>query len=196
MNNTRYSLLLSAGGIAGFVAAIVLLLNAAKRASFIPTTAFTQLVAPVAQLAAIVLFIAIVALAGASGWRLIAGLAGIVSLASLVGVEFVINLVFAEIAPQAIGALRAGPLGIALTVASMGFLITTIAVAAAWFQTLPKWALLTYAVGSVVVALRAFVPEIVLDTALVAMAVGVVGISTHLLRVKSPAMPEGALTAQ
>lgn len=43
--------------VAGFLSATILVLNAAKRSGIIPTTPFTQLAAPVAQLAAIGLVI-------------------------------------------------------------------------------------------------------------------------------------------
>ena len=43
------------GAVAGLGSAVVLLINAAKRAEIIPTTAFTQLVAPLAQIMALAL---------------------------------------------------------------------------------------------------------------------------------------------
>jgi len=44
---------------AGFVSAAILLINAAKRAGIIPTSPFTQLAAPLAQVTAIALVIGI-----------------------------------------------------------------------------------------------------------------------------------------
>lgn len=49
------------------------------------------------------------------------------SLAALTGVEFVINLVLADLPRHTVDALRAGTLGIALTVASASFLLGTVA---------------------------------------------------------------------
>ena len=100
---------------AGGGSAVVLLINAAKRAEVIPTSAFTQLVAPLAQIFALVLITGLYVAFGRRSGRL--GLAAYLlnafALAALVGVEFVINLVFAELPTETIDSLRAGPLGVA-----------------------------------------------------------------------------------
>lgn len=164
------------GAVAGCGSAVILLINAAKRAEVIPTSAFTQLVAPLAQILALAL---VTALYFAFGRRtgtfgLIAFLMNAFSLAALVGVEFVINLVFADLPDPTIEMLRAGPLGTALTVASITFLLGTLAYAAAMIRSreVPSAPMVMYAVGAVPVALRAFVPEAALDLGLVTMAVG------------------------
>jgi hypothetical protein len=155
----------------------VLLINAAKRAEVIPTSALTQLVAPLAQILALALVTGLYLAFGRRAGRfgLVAYLINAFALAALVGVEFVINLVFAELPPDTIEALRAGPLGVALTVASVVFLLGTLAFAVAMIRTreLPTAPLAVYAIGAVPVALRAFVPEAVLDLGLLALAVGV-----------------------
>src|SRR4051794_31394184 len=71
--------------------------------------------------------------------------------------------------------LRAGPLGIALTVSSLLFLTGSLAFVAAMGRTgeLSKGPLALYAIGSVPVALRAAVPEAALDLGLVSLAAGV-----------------------
>ena len=84
---------------AGCGSAVVLLINAAKRAEVIPTSAFTQLIAPVAQILALAL---VTALYFAFGRRtgifgLVAFLLNAFALSALVGVEFVINLVFRDL---------------------------------------------------------------------------------------------------
>ncbi len=96
------------------------------------------------------------------------------SLALLVGVEFVINLVFADLPDHTIEMLRAGTLGVALTMASITFLLGTVAYAAAMIRSreVPVAPLVMYAVGAVPIALRAFVPEAALDLGLVTMAAG------------------------
>ena len=111
--------------IAGGGSALVLLVNAAKRAEVIPISALTQLVAPLAQILALVLITGLYVAFGRRAGRfgLVAYLLNAFALAALVGVEFVINLVFAELPPDTIEALRAGPLGVALTVASVLFLL-------------------------------------------------------------------------
>ncbi len=163
--------------VAGALSAVVLLVNAAKRADLIPTTAVTQLVAPFAQILALALVSALYFGFGrrAGTFGLVAYLLNGFALTALVGVEFVVNLVFAEVPAQTIAALREGPLGLALTVGSILFLLGTLTFVAALLTSreVPVAPLVLYAVGAVPVALRAFVPELVLDLALVVLAVGV-----------------------
>jgi hypothetical protein len=162
---------------AGCGSAAVLLINAAKRAEVIPTSAFTQLIAPVAQILALAL---VTALYFAFGRRtgifgLVAYLLNAFALSALVGVEFVINLVFRDLPAETVAALRAGSLGIALTAASILFLLGTLAFVTAMLRTreVPAAPLVLYAIGAVPIALRAFVPEAVLDLGLAVLAVGV-----------------------
>jgi hypothetical protein len=164
------------GGVAGCGTAVILLINAAKRAEVIPTSAVTQLVAPLAQILALAfittLYLAFGRRAGTFG--LVAFLLNAFALAALVGVEFVINLVFAELPDHTIEALRDGPLGVALTVASITFLLGTLTFVATMIRTrqVPVAPLVLYAVGAVPVSFRAFVPEAALDLGLVTMAAG------------------------
>ena len=162
---------------AGCGSAVVLLINAAKRAEIIPTSVFTQLVAPLAQILALALvaglYLAVGRRTGTFG--LVAFLVNALALSALVGVEFVINLVFSDLPAETIEALRDGSLGIALTAASILFLLGTLAFVTAMLRTreLPTAPLVLYAVGVVPIALRAFVPEAILDLGLVTLAVGV-----------------------
>jgi hypothetical protein len=104
------------------------------------------------------------------------------ALAALVGVEFVINLVFRDLPADTVAALRAGSLGIALTAASILFLLGTLAFVTAMLRTreVPAVPLVLYAVGAVPVALRAFVPEAVLDLGLVVLALGIAWLAIWL----------------
>ena len=170
---------------AGCGSAAVLLINAAKRAEVIPTSAFTQLVAPLAQILALAL---VTALYFAFGRRtgtfgLVAFLLNAFALSSLVGVEFVINLVFKDLPAATVQSLRAGSLGIALTAASVLFLLGTLAFVAAMLRgrEIPAVPLVLYAVGAIPVALRAFVPEAALDLGLVVLAAGIAWLSIWLL---------------
>ena len=97
------------------------------------------------------------------------------ALASLVGVEFVLNLVFKELPGATVQDLRAGPLGVALSVASLLFLIGTLSFVAAMLRSreIPTTPLVLYAIGAVPVALRALVPETVLDLGLAVLAIGI-----------------------
>ena len=166
---------------AGAGSALILLINAAKRAEVISTTAFTQLVAPLAQILALVLVVGLYMAFGRRAGRLglVAFLVNAFALVALVGVEFVINLVFAELPTSTIDALREGPLGIALTVASVLFLLGTLAFVATMIRSreVPTAPLVMYAVGAVPVSFRAFVPEAVLDLGLLTLAVGIAWLS-------------------
>jgi hypothetical protein len=165
-----------AAAVAGGGSAVILLINAAKRAEIIPTTAITQLVAPLAQILALALITGLYLAFGRRTGRFGLGayLLNAFALITLVGVEFVINLVFAELPTSTIDTLRAGPLGIALTVASLTFLTGTITFAIAMIRKsdVPTMPLAIYALGAVPVSFRAFVPEAVLDLGLLALAVG------------------------
>jgi hypothetical protein len=175
-----------AAAAAGAGSADVLLINAAKRVEVIPTSAFTQLVAPLAQILALALITGLYIAFGRRAGRfgLVAYLLNAFALAALVGVEFVINLVFAELPPDTIELLREGPLGVALTITSVLFLLGTLAFVVAMLRTgeLPSGPLALYAIGAVPVSLRAFVPEAVLDVGLVTMAVGIAWLSAWFFK--------------
>jgi hypothetical protein len=170
---------------AGVGSATVLLINAAKRAELIPTSAFTQLAAPFAQILALALVTGLYfAFGRRSGtFGLVAYLTNAFALAALVGVEFVINLVFAELPDATRDDLLEGPLGAAFIVVSVLFLLGTLTFVATMFRTgeVPRVPLALYAYGAVPVSLRAFVPEAALDLGLATMAVGIGWIAIWLL---------------
>ncbi|GAA2914453.1 hypothetical protein Acy02nite_32990 [Actinoplanes cyaneus] len=172
-------------GVAGLLGATVLVVNAAKRAHLIPTSALTQLLAPMAEVFALALITALYLLCeGRIGWiGRVTFAVNYVALALLVGVEFAINLVFSRLSTDQVADLRAGPLGAALTVASVLFLLGSVGFAVTLAATAipPRGGLALYALGSVPVALRAFVPEVVLDVSLVVLALGVVWLSLWLV---------------
>lgn len=162
---------------AGMGSAVILLVNAAKRGSLIPASDLTQLLAPFAEVFAlgfvIGLFMAFGRRAGLFG--LVAFVMNFVALASLEGVEVVINLIFAKLPLETITELRAGPLGLMLTVASMLFLVGSLAFVASMFagKGVPRIPLILYAVGVVPIAFRAFVPELALDLGLVSLGAAI-----------------------
>jgi hypothetical protein len=172
-------------GVAGLLGATVLVVNAAKRAHLIPASASTQLLAPMAEVFALALITALYLLCeGRIGWiGRVTFAVNYVALALLVGVEFVINLVFSRLSTDQIADLRAGPLGAALTVASVLFLLGSVGFAVTLASTAipPRGGLALYALGSVPVALRAFVPEVVLDASLIVLALGVAWLSLWLV---------------
>ncbi|GAA1789276.1 hypothetical protein GCM10009712_40780 [Pseudarthrobacter sulfonivorans] len=171
--------------IAGFLSAAILLVNAAKRAGIIPTSPFTQLAAPIAQLAAIGLVIGIYVLVSRQAGALAAAGAviSVVALAGLVGVEFVLNLVFPYVEPGVIAALRAGPLGIALTAVSLLFLLGTVVFMLALWRSssVPKALVVLYTASVIPIALRTVFPETVLQLGLVGLAVAITWLAIWML---------------
>lgn len=89
----------------------------------------------------------------------------VISLAGRVGVELVLNLVFPYVDPGVIMALRAGPLGNALTAVSVLFLLGTVVFMVALRRTsgVPKGAVLRYTASAIPIALRTIFPETVLQ---------------------------------
>jgi hypothetical protein len=170
--------------IAGVGSALILLVNAAKRSSLIPTTDLTQLLAPFAEVLALGLvtglFLAFGRRAGLFGT--VAFVINFIALASLVGVEVVINLVFSNLPVTTITELRAGPLGIFLTVSSLLFLLGTLAfvVSLAIGRDVPRIPLALYFIGALPIAFRAFVPELALDLGLVILAAAIVWLAAWL----------------
>jgi hypothetical protein len=171
---------------AGFISAAILLVNAAKRAGIIPTSPFTQLAAPIAQIAAIGLVIGMYLLVSGKAGTLAASGAviSVTSLAGLVGVEFVLNLVFPYIGHDVVAVLRSGPLGIALIVVSMLFLLGTVIFMLALWRTssVPKGAIILYTASSLPVALRTVFPETVLQLGLIGLGVAAAFLATWMLR--------------
>jgi hypothetical protein len=163
--------------VAGVGSALILLLNAAKRSSLIPTTDLTQLLAPFAEILALGLITGLFLAFGRRAGRLgtVAFIVNFVALASLIGVEVVINLVFSKLSVTAITELRTGPLGIFLTVSSLLFLVGTFAfvVSLAVGRDVPRIPLALYFIGAMPIALRAFVPEPALDLGLVILAAAI-----------------------
>lgn len=180
------AVLIKVSALAGFLSAAILVVNAIKRAGVIPTSPFTQLAAPVAQMTAIGLVIGIYLVTsrktgalGASGAALT-----VISLAGLVGVEFVLNLVFPYVDPGVIMALRAGPLGIALTAVSVLFLLGTVVFMVALWRdsSVPKGAVLLYTASAIPIALRTVFPETVLQLGLVGLAAAIIWFASWMLR--------------
>jgi hypothetical protein len=172
--------------IAIFAAAVVLVVNALKRAGFVALSPVTQLAAPLAQLVAIGLVVGIFAATPAVRGRLgsIGAVLCAASLVVLVGVEFVINLVFPRIPPETINQLRSGPLGIAFTVSSISFLLGTLVFFTALWRVAgsPRFAILLAVASSVPIALSAAFPEVVLQSGLGGLVGAAVMLAFWLIR--------------
>ena len=198
MSHTVPATLYRVAAAAGGGSAVVLLINAAKRAEVIPTSAFTQLIAPLAEILALALVTALYLAFGrrTGTFGLVAFLLNAFALSALVGVEFVINLVFSDLPDNTVEALLNGSLGIALTSASILFLLGTLAFVTALLRTreLPTAPLVLYAVGAVPISLRAFVPEAVLDLGLVILAVGIAWLAIWLFDRSSRIAPTWKMT--
>ncbi len=175
--------------VTGLAAAAILFVNAAKRAGLIEISAATQLVAPLAQALAIILVVGLAALAmrQPSKYSSVALGLNVLGLAAATGVEWVINLVFVGLDPAQIAALRAGPLGTAFVAASMIFLLGSILYCSALLRDgkAPRIPVVAYAIATIPIALRNFVPELVLDLALVLLGASVIWLALWMLRSKS-----------
>lgn len=171
--------------VAGLVAAVVLFVNAAKRAGLIPISSATQLVAPLAQALAIILVVglAAVAMRQSSRYSSVALALNILGLAAVTGAEWVINLVFVGLEPVQIAALRAGPLGTAFLAASITFLLGSILYCIALLRDgkAPRIPVIAYAIATVPIGLRIFVPELVLDLALGLLGASVTWLALWML---------------
>jgi hypothetical protein len=172
--------------VAGLAAAAVLFVNAAKRAGLIPISSATQLVAPLAQAFAIILVVglAAVAMRQSSRYSSVALALNVLGLAAVTGVEWVINLVFVGLDPAQIAALRAGPLGTAFLAASIIFFLGSLLYCIALLRdgTAPRIPVIAYAVATIPIALRIFVPELVLDLALGLLGASVTWLALWMLR--------------
>ncbi len=175
--------------VTGLAAAVILFVNAAKRAGLLEISAATQLVAPLAQALAIILVVGLAALATrqSSKYSSVALALNVLGLAAATGVEWVINLVFVGLDPAQIAALRAGPLGTAFVAASMIFLLGSILYCSALLRDgkAPRIPLVAYAIATIPIALRNVVPELVLDLALVLLGASVIWLALWMLRSKS-----------
>ena len=170
--------------IAGVGSALILLVNAAKRSSLIPTSDLTQILAPFAEILALGLIVGLFLAFGrrAGLFGTIAFVMNFVALASLEGVEVVINLVFSQLPLTTIADLRTGPLGFVLIFSSWLFLLGSFAfvVSLAIGKAVPRLPLALYFVGVVPIAFRAFVPEWALDLGLVTLAVAIAWLARYL----------------
>jgi hypothetical protein len=171
--------------VAGLASGVVLFINAAKRAGLIPISSATQLVAPLAQAFAIILVVglAAVAMRQSSRYSSVALALNVLGLAAVTGVEWVINLVFVRLDPAQIAALRSGPLGTAFLAASIIFLLGSLLYCSALLRdgTAPRIPVIAYAVATIPIALRIFVPELVLDVSLALLGTSVTWLALWML---------------
>jgi hypothetical protein len=169
-----------------------LFVNAAKRAELIPVSSATQLAAPMAQALAIIFVagLATTALRQSSKFSSISLALNVLGLAAATGVEWVINLVLVRLDPSQIVALRSGPLGTAFVAASMVFLLGSILYCAALLRDgkAPRIPTITYAIATIPIAMRNFVPELALDLALALLGASVIWLALWMFKSR-PTLP-------
>ncbi|MBT2514578.1 hypothetical protein [Arthrobacter sp. ISL-30] len=119
----------------------------------------------------------------------------ILGLAAVTGVEWVINLVFVRLDPSQIADLRTGPLGTAFVAASMIFLLGSILYCLALLRdgNAPRTPTIAYAIATIPIALRNFIPELALDLALALLGASVIWLGKWMLRSRPVAAPDTAL---
>ena len=180
--------------VMGLAAAVVLFINAAKRAGLIEVSAATQLVAPLAQALAIVLVVGLgaVAMRHSSRFSSAALALNVVGLAAATGAEWVINLVFVALDPAQIAALRAGSLGTAFVAASMIFLLGSLLYCSALLRDGPApWTpSFAYALANLPIGPPPLVPGPVPDAVPGLLGVSVIWLAVWMLRSAPPRMPD------
>ena len=102
-----------------------------------------------------------------------------------------INLVFVGLDPAQIAALRSGPLGLAFVAASVIFLLGSILYCSALLRDgkAPWIPTIAYAIATVPIGLRTFVPDLVLDLALGLLGASVIWLATWMLSSAPARMP-------
>lgn len=189
MDNTRYRNWITPLAIVGAIGAVVLFINAAKRGGLIPPVTFVQLISPLGAALGIGLVI------GFHLWsRRTTRLAEIstallvLALTFQVGAEFFANFVGYQSSPEQLQSLLAGPLGPALTIASLAFGLAAPLWAIAHWGTAPWWALSLMALGSLAIGLRSFVPPYVFVAGVAALGAGVLALSITMLTHRAPSV--------
>jgi hypothetical protein len=168
----------------GLASALLLALNALRRAGVVPTDTFTHAIAPLAESFGLLVLTGLYLLHRERSGRV--GLAGyslsFVGLSGLLGAEFVINLIFPALTKTQTDALLHGPTGRVFAVASVVFLLgAAIFGYTMWrLALLPRAATAAYTLGSVLIALRNSLPSAVFITGLLLAAAGIAALSLAL----------------
>ncbi|WP_188192394.1 hypothetical protein [Nonomuraea sp. SYSU D8015] len=170
--------------VAGFVCAVLLVVNSARRAGLVPENAFTHAIAPFAALTGLLAITGIYLLIRGSAGGL--GLAGYVlnaaGLAGAFAIEYILHFVFPYLGGGTVSALLAGGTGRAFLVTSVVLVtgVLTFGAAAIRSGALPVAAVALYAVGMIPGSLRNLMPLPVYLGGLVLAAVGVAWMAVRL----------------
>ncbi|MFI6395942.1 hypothetical protein ACIBHY_36660 [Nonomuraea sp. NPDC050547] len=181
---------------AGFLCAVVLAFNTARRAGVLPETALTHAIAPLAPLAGLFAITGCYFLISRTAGRL--GLIGFTlnaaGLAGAFAVEYTLHFVFPALGRSTVATLVAGGTGRAFLVTSLVLMagVLTFAAAAIRAGGLPTGAIVLYAAGMIPGSLRNVVPEPLYLLGLLVAAAGVAWLALGLWR----AEPARATLAQ
>ncbi|MGI5287126.1 hypothetical protein ACQEVF_27825 [Nonomuraea polychroma] len=171
-------------GAAGFVCALLLLVNSARRAGFVPETALTHAIAPFAALTGLLaitgIYLHIRSTAGGLG--LVGYVLNSAGLAGAFAIEYILHFVFPYLGGGTVSALLAGSTGRAFLVTSVVLVIgvLTFSVAAVRSRAMPVVAVGMYAAGMIPGSLRNLVPLPVYLGGLVVAAIGVAWMAARL----------------
>jgi hypothetical protein len=170
--------------LAGWLSAVVLVLNTLRRAALFPSDPFFNAIAPLSETAGLL------ALTGIYLWQARrAGVLGLVGfglnfagLAGAVATEVVVNYVLVPLDGATIDRIAAGPTGPFFLVTGVLFGVGGLLFAAATWRAglFPRPALVAYGLGIVIAGLRTAAPLAVSTGGLVLVAVGTAWLAAAL----------------
>ncbi|MEQ4716925.1 hypothetical protein [Nonomuraea sp. B19D2] len=183
---------------AGFVCAVLLVVNSARRAGFLPETAFTHAIAPFGALTGLLAITGIYLLirGTAGGLGLIGYVLNSAGLAGAFAIEYILHFVFPYLGRGTVNGLLAGGTGRAFLVTSVVLLagVVTFSVAAIRSGAMPVLGVILYAVGMVPGSLRSVVPLPVYLIGLVVAGAGVAWMSARLWAAEEELVARSPLT--
>ncbi|MGP4095931.1 hypothetical protein [Nonomuraea sp. KM90] len=170
--------------VAGFACAVLLFVNSARRAGYLPETALTHAIAPFGALTGLLAITGIYLLIRRTSGTL--GLVGYVlnsaGLAGAFAIEYTLHFVFPYLGGGVVSGLLTGGTGRAFLVTSVVLLVGVVTFSAAAIRSgaMPVVGVLLYAVGMVPGSLRNVVPLPVYLAGLVMAGVGVAWMAARL----------------
>ncbi|SEH03568.1 hypothetical protein SAMN05444920_13927 [Nonomuraea solani] len=178
--------------VAGFVCAVLLVVNSARRAGFLPENALTHAIAPFGALTGLLAITGIyLVIRGTAGTL---GLVGYVlnsaGLAGAFAIEYILHFVFPYLGGGTVSGLLAGSTGRAFLVTSVVLVAGALTFSAAAIRSgvMPVVGVLLYAVGMLPGSLRNLVPVPVYLAGLLVAAAGVAWMSARLWATEEKAL--------
>ncbi|GAA3623309.1 hypothetical protein GCM10022419_131200 [Nonomuraea rosea] len=181
---------------AGFVCAVLLVVNSARRAGFLPETAFTHAIAPFGALTGLLAITGIYLLIRSTAGTL--GLVGYVlnsaGLAGAFAIEYILHFVFPYLGGGTVTGLLAGSTGRAFLVTSVVLLagVLTFSAAAIRSGAMPVVGVVLYAAGMIPGSLRNLMPVPIYLIGLVAAAAGIAWMAARLWTAEEEPVAQGA----